>query len=84
MHLKNHLPKLTACCLGTVFWAFCANLLIEYSTENYLYDTLRDLPEKEAGLVLGAGKNGKYGINPYFVYRMEAAAELYFSGKVKN
>jgi SanA protein len=36
------------------------------------------------GLVLGSGKNGRNGINLYFKYRMEAAAELYFQGKVKK
>jgi SanA protein len=84
MNCKTLFLKLTACGLGTLFWATCSNFLIEYSTENYLYDKLADLPEKDAALVLGAGKNGKYGINPYFAYRMEAAAELYFSGKVKK
>lgn len=34
--------------------------------------------------MLGSGKNGRFGINPYFKYRMEAAAELYLNRKVKK
>jgi SanA protein len=70
--------------IGALFWAICSNCLIIVSTNNYLFDKVEDLPEKEFALVLGAGKKGKYGINLYFKYRMEAAAELYFQGKVKK
>lgn len=84
MNLKN-LSHKTACLFtGALFWGFCCNFLIEYSTSAYLYDKLEELPQKEFGLVLGTGKEGRYGLNPYFVYRMEAAAEIYFSGKVKK
>ena len=42
------------------------------------------VPEKECALVLGANKSGKNGINKYFQYRMEAAADLYFHKKEKK
>src|SRR5205085_2867101 len=69
---------------GTFFWALCANLWIEKSTEKHLYNRIEDLPEKDVALVLGTSKNGRYGINTYFKHRMIAAADLYFSGKVKK
>jgi SanA protein len=61
------------------------NQLIIQSAEHYLYDDLELIPNKQTALVLGASKNGAFGtINPYFKYRMDAAAELYFAGKVEN
>lgn len=84
MKPKYLIFKFAAFFLGGLFWATCSNLLIEHATQRYLYDSLDELPPKEFGLVLGAGKNGRYGLNPYFVYRMEAAAELYHSGKIKK
>jgi SanA protein len=76
--------KAAPICLGTLFWAICSNCLIIYSSDHYLYDSIDEIPEKEFALVLGSGKNGRFGINLYFKYRMEAAAELYHEGKVKK
>lgn len=73
-----------AICFGTVFWALASTLLIEKSTESYLYDSIETVPSKEYALVLSANKNGKFGINQYFQYRMEAVANLYFNKKVKK
>ena len=81
---KNLLIQFTTLIFGSIYWAFPANFIVEYSTENYLFDDLKDVPQKETALVLGARKNGKTGINPYFQYRIDAAAELYFAGKVKK
>jgi len=76
--------NLSATIVGIFFWALCSTLWIEKSTEKYLYDTIESVPEKEFALVLGANKKGKFGINKYFQYRMESAAELYFNKKVKK
>lgn len=84
MKLMRLLIKAAPICLGVVFWAICSNCVIIYSTSKYLYDSIDELPQKEFGLVLGSGKNSRFGINLYFKYRMEAAAELYFEGKVKK
>lgn len=70
--------------LGFIFWGLCSSMLIIYTTSPFLYSEIEDIPACEYALVLGAAKQGKYGLNPYFKYRMEAAAELYFSGKVKK
>ena len=65
--------------------AFLFNHLIISRTENYIYSDLNNVPNKETALVLGASLKGRYGgINEYFKNRMEATAELYFAGKVKN
>lgn len=80
----TYIIRFTAFITGTFFWALCSTIYIENSTEKYLFDSLDDLPEKEFALVLGANKNGKSGINPYFLHRIEAATELYLAQKVKK
>jgi SanA protein len=84
MKLKPLILRTAPICLGCLFWAICSNCLIIFSTRTYLYDSIEAIPKKEFGLVLGAGKKGRYGINLYFKFRMEAAAQLYFEGKVKK
>ena len=56
---------------------------ITRNTKQQIYSEVGEVPYNRIGLVLGTSsmlKNGKY--NPYFIYRMEAAAKLYHSGKV--
>lgn len=54
------------------------------TTENQIYDSVESIPPKKFALVLGTSKYGKKGINPYFKYRIEATAALYFSGKIEK
>jgi SanA protein len=42
------------------------------------------MPFNNIGLVLGTSKYTTGGINLYYKYRIEAAAELYFKGKIKH
>jgi SanA protein len=50
----------------------------------YLYSDLEKLPQTQIGLVLGTSKKLSNGeSNPYFRNRMEAAARLYKSGRIK-
>lgn len=61
------------------------NVWVLYATKSQVFQSIEALPSTEVALVLGTSKkleNGKD--NPYFMYRMEAAAELYKSGKVKH
>ena len=60
-----------------------ANQIIIVSSEGYLYDSVDAIPFNRAALVLGTSHRLRDGSpNPYFFYRMEAAANLYHSGKV--
>ncbi len=55
---------------------------IRISAESRLYDSTTDIPERHVGLVLGCARilgNGRP--NLYFSFRIDAAAELYHSGK---
>lgn len=60
-----------------------ANWKIPHSTEAYIYDNVDSIPSQRAALVLGAAKNIGNVANPYFVYRIQAAKELYEAGKVE-
>ena len=60
-----------------------ANHTIEYATDDYVTSSINKLPKEKVGLVLGTSKSLKNGNkNPYFFYRIEAAEELFKSGKI--
>ena len=62
---------------------FASNQIIIKSSDPFLFDQVEDVPESRYALVLGANKESRSGgTNPYFKFRMEAAARLYHSGKV--
>lgn len=61
-----------------------SSYIIEEKTESQVYDNINEIPSREYGLVLGTSKNGKYGLNPYFVYRMNATVELFRAGKISK
>ncbi len=50
----------------------------------YVFEEWYNLPKNKCGLLLGTSKyNIRGGINPYFSQRLDAAAMLYRSGKIK-
>ncbi len=51
-----------------------------------VYHTPDEVPERRVGLLLGTGKHlsGTRIPNSYFVYRIQAAAELYHHGKISK
>ncbi len=60
------------------------NSWINRSTASQLYTESSTIPARKVGLVLGASKNTIRGTdNMYFTYRMQAAYELYKTGKVQ-
>jgi SanA protein len=61
-----------------------ANCLVVNASSDYLTDSILEVTPQKTGLLLGTSpllKNGKK--NPYFYFRIEAAVELYESGKVQ-
>lgn len=70
--------------LGVLLLVF-PNVWVMYATKNQVFQSIEDLPTTEVALVLGTSKKLENGNdNPFFLYRMDAAAELYKSGKVKH
>lgn len=49
-----------------------------------VYDNVTDIPAREYGLVLGTSKYVGGYENRFFRFRIAAAAELYFAGKIKK
>jgi SanA protein len=66
---------------------FCilSNVWVIAMTQDKVYQSLDELPINQVGLLLGTSKRYKSGKeNMYFRYRIEAAAKLYHTGKVKH
>ncbi len=64
-----------------VLWGI--NTFITSQVERFLYDNPSALPYNRTGIILGTSKYRKGGdLNPYYSYRMEAAAKLYKAGKI--
>lgn len=62
-----------------------ANAWMIASANGKMYDDLENIQARDVALVLGTSRSydGKKE-NPFFTERIRAAAELYFSGKVKH
>lgn len=61
-----------------------SNIIIIFSTRKHLFDNIDEIPPRNTALVPGTSYNLKGGEpNPWFAYRIKAAALLYHSGKVK-
>lgn len=55
------------------------------SAEGKMYSNVQDIPSNDVGLVLGANKNSRRGnVNLYFSNRIDAAVELFRTGKIKH
>lgn len=69
----------------SVALVFGLNEWVMRSTDGRVFTDATVLPQNDVGLVLGCSKHLSSGrINPHFAARMEAAASLYHSGKVKH
>ena len=69
--------------LVSVGLIYISNEIVEKNTEQFVFDKLQEIPEHQVGIVLGTSRyltNGKP--NPYFVFRIQAAKALFFSGKI--
>lgn len=67
-----------------IFIIIASNLVIVLVSNKYIYSDIHDLPAGKTAVVLGTSRYVKGGApNPWFHYRMSAAAELYHSGKVE-
>jgi len=74
---------ISACVLFSVFVMMVDGYISSFSAP-YIFDEWNKLPENKCGLLLGTSKYKiKGGINPYFSERLDAAAMLFHSGKIK-
>ena len=65
--------------LGTVL----THKYISYRASDFLYESSADIPKNKVGLLLGTSKYAEGGrINLFYKYRIDAAVELFESGKI--
>lgn len=68
---------------GIIFIAF-ANYNIKKQSAPFLSNTIQTLPDTKTAVLLGTGKTLSNGMpNAYFYNRIQAAVDLYKSGKIK-
>lgn len=61
-----------------------SNKIIEHNARGKVFSTIHDIPKTEYAIVLGTNPRLESGDdNPYFVTRIDAAAKLYASGRVR-
>jgi len=74
--------------LGTFaigLFIFVSNYIIEANARGKVYSDIQELPNKKIALLLGTSKKVSNGrLNLFFKYRVEAAAKLYHTGKIKH
>ena len=79
----KYLKKIKFIIAVTIIYMIAVNLWIPYQAKNHIYDDVENIPKNKVGLILGANKFTSSGhINLYYKYRLEAAFQLYKSGKV--
>lgn len=79
------LSLLAMCLLGTISFPFLAHAYVEKSSVGKIFhsETLLSMRNHRVGLVLGCRHILSHGQeNLFFVYRMQAAAQLFHKGKV--
>lgn len=70
--------------LGTLVFVGLCNGLVNYRSSGKTYSSVDEIPFRKTGIVLGTSKHFRGNrINPYFQYRIDAAAALYHGGKIK-
>lgn len=68
-----------------IFTVITVNVFVLWVTRGTTYDAVETVPDGyHTGLVLGTSKYAQGNINLYYKYRIDAAQELYESGKVQK
>jgi SanA protein len=71
-------------CLASIVIGY-ANFSVFTTSKNHLYNSLKEVPEKKTGLLLGTSRTLKNGMpNQYFYLRIKACVELFEAGKIKQ
>lgn len=83
--IKNTIKIFLLLFVAGIIFIIWSNFTIKDQTESFVTSDLSKLPIEKTGLLLGTSKILSNGApNAYFVNRINAAAELYKSGKVQN
>lgn len=83
--IKNTIKIFLLLFVAGIIFIIWSNFTINNQTEDYVTSNISTLPDEKTGLLLGTSKTLTNGApNAYFFNRIDAAAELYKTGKVKN
>jgi len=67
-----------------VLFLLILNFYISATSHSYIYNRIEEVPVSKCGLLLGTSKYKiEGGINPFFKNRLDAAAQLFFAGKIE-
>lgn len=81
---KRALKVLICCLLLIAFSIISIDYYVSKQTSEKIYTQVNNIPQHKVGLLLGTSKYLSSGhINLYYKYRIEAATQLYRSGKIK-
>lgn len=81
---KKLILILTIAVVALIATMFVCYKTVKHSADGKLYTDVRTIPYNKVGLLLGTTKYmGKGKVNPYYHYRIQAAAQLVKAGKVK-
>lgn len=83
--IKNTIKIFLLLFVAGIIFVIWSNFTIKDQTKNFVTSDLSKLPTEKTGLLLGTSKTLSNGApNAYFVNRIEAAAQLFKSGKIQN
>jgi len=83
MKIKKIIKTVLTAVVAVAFILFGTDLWVTKAAETRLYTDLTKVPYNKVGLLLGTSKYLRGGfINPYYRYRIDAAAALFRSGKI--
>ncbi len=83
IHLKTALIWISLSILSMIALVGLCNFLINLDTKKYLFSDLRSIPHNRVGVLLGTSKYSRYGgYNDHYSLRLNAAFQLYTSGKI--
>ncbi len=88
-HFEKFWKKYLVWFCGVLIFVFCIglsiNLFVIKSASGLLYDNVGEIPYRKTALLLGTNKYvSKGNINFFYKNRIDAAAQLFYSGKVKQ
>ncbi|WP_434778378.1 SanA/YdcF family protein [Neisseria sp. Ec49-e6-T10] len=88
MHIRSTKKRIKQALLlliiGFISFTIWANYSIVHSSKSFVQNNMGALPQTHTALILGTSKRLKSGHdNPFFTFRIQAAAKLYHEGKVK-
>ncbi len=80
---RMFITVLVTCTIGLLL-VYACNKYIDHAVKGRIYEDAARMPFNHTGLLLGTSKYLRDGstINPYYRYRIEAAAELFRQGKI--